>query len=139
MSNTPTPPAGYKLVKGEDIKDRVPEGALYFEYGKSWVCSMMVGDRLRFPFQFEADYAIPETKPEPAANNPLFQQEGGDHYKSLAIQPVEFIQANKLSFLEGCVVKRVCRHQAKNKAEDIRKAIHELRLILKLEYGEDLP
>lgn len=84
-----------------------------------------------------ADYAIPETKPEPAANNPLFQQEGGDHYKSFAIQPVEFIHTNKLSFLEGCVVKRVCRHRAKNKAEDIRKAIHELRLILKLEYGED--
>ena len=135
--NTPTPPAGYKLVKGEDIKDRVPKGALFWEHGKSWVRSMMAGDRLRFAFQLEADYAIPETKPEPVAHNPLYQQEGGDHYKGLAIQPVEFIQANKLSFLEGCVVKRVCRHRAKNKAEDIRKAIHELRLILKLEYGEE--
>lgn len=27
---TPTPPPGYKLVKGIDIKDRVPEGALYW-------------------------------------------------------------------------------------------------------------
>ena len=63
--NTPTPPAGYKLVKGEDIKDRVPEGALVSEYGKPWSRSMMVGDKLRFPFQHRADYAIPETKPEP--------------------------------------------------------------------------
>jgi hypothetical protein len=68
-------------------------------------------------------------------NNPsLGIQVGGNHYKSLKIQPVEFITANKLSFLEGCVIKRVCRHRAKNGAEDIRKAIHELNLILELEY-----
>ena len=70
-----------------------------------------------------------------ASLDPLDQQEDGDHYKSLAIQPVEFIHANKLPFLEGCVIKRVCRHRAKNGGEDIRKAIHELRLILKLDYG----
>ena len=69
--------------------------------------------------------------------NPTDTQIGGDHYRNLAIQPVEFITANNLTFLEGCVVKRVCRHRAKNGAEDIRKAIHELQLILRLQYGED--
>ena len=143
MSNTPTPPAGYKLVKGEDIKDRVPEGALIWSSSQcledepEWVPSGRIGGQL-YGFEVKSLYAIPGTKPEPVASNPLSQQEGGDHYKGLAIQPVEFINANKLSFLEGCVVKRVCRHRAKNKAEDIRKAIHELRLILKLEYGEDV-
>ena len=68
--------------------------------------------------------------------NATDKQIGGDHYHSLAIQPVEFIHANGLTFLEGCVVKRVCRHKAKNGAEDIRKAIHELQLILQLVYGE---
>ena len=63
-------------------------------------------------------------------------QEGGDHYKNMAIQPVEFIAANKIQFLDGCVIKRVCRHRAKNGAEDIRKAIHELNLILELEYSQ---
>jgi len=63
-------------------------------------------------------------------------QEGGDHYKKMKIQPVEFIQANKIQFLDGCVIKRVCRHRSKNGAEDIRKAIHELNLILELEYGQ---
>jgi len=63
-------------------------------------------------------------------------QEGGDHYKDMTIQPVEFILANKIQFLDGCVIKRVCRHRAKNGAEDIRKAIHELNLILELEYGQ---
>jgi hypothetical protein len=70
---------------------------------------------------------------------PLGRQEGGSHYATLAIQPVEFITANKLTFLEGCVIKRLCRHRVKGKAEDIRKAIHELELILDLEYAEARP
>jgi len=66
----------------------------------------------------------------------LNTQEGGDHYKIMKIQPVEFIHANKIPFLEACVIKRVCRHKAKNGSEDIRKAIHELNLILEFEYGQ---
>jgi len=67
-------------------------------------------------------------------STPLQTQVGGDHYQSLFVQPVEFITRNRLTFLEGCVVKRVCRHRTKNGAEDLRKAIHELELILSLEY-----
>lgn len=63
-------------------------------------------------------------------------QEGGDHYKNLKIQPVEFIEANGIPFLEGCVIKRMCRHGSKAKAEDLRKAIHEITLLLALRYGE---
>ena len=66
----------------------------------------------------------------------LDKQEGGSHYKDMAIQPVEFIVANKLGFLEGNIVKYVCRHHSKNKAQDIRKAIHYCELLLELEYGE---
>ena len=83
----------------------------------------------------------PDDEPSPFLNplfsNPLNQQIGGAHYKDMKIQPVEFITANKLGFLEGCVIKRVCRYKDKAGAEDIRKAIHELRLLLKLEYGVD--
>jgi hypothetical protein len=64
----------------------------------------------------------------------LDKQEGGDHYKT-AIQPVEFIHANKLGFIEGNVVKYVTRHRNKNGAEDIKKAIHYLELLLDLEYA----
>jgi len=67
---------------------------------------------------------------------PLDVQIGGQHYKDLKIQPVEFTQANNLSFLEGCIVKRISRHASKNGAEDIRKIKHECDLILKLVYGE---
>ena len=68
--------------------------------------------------------------------SPLDVQVGGDHYKDLAIQPAVFIERNKIPFLDGCVIKRMCRHESKNGAEDLRKAIHEIELILELRYGE---
>ncbi len=70
-------------------------------------------------------------------SKPSDTQVAGKHYQELVIQPAEFSERNKLTFLEGCVVKRVCRHRNKNGAEDIRKAIHELQLILEYEYGEE--
>jgi hypothetical protein len=65
----------------------------------------------------------------------LMKQVGGNHYASMAIQPVEFIVANELGFLEGNIVKYVCRHHAKNGAEDIKKAIHYCELLLQTKYG----
>ena len=66
----------------------------------------------------------------------LNTQVGGEHYKQMKIQPVEYIHANNLSFLEGNVVKYITRHKTKNKAQDIRKIIHYCTLILQLEYNE---
>ncbi len=63
-------------------------------------------------------------------------QVAGSHYKTLAIQPVEFIHKNDLGFLEGNVIKYITRHRDKNGADDIRKAIHYCQLILELEYGQ---
>ena len=70
------------------------------------------------------------------ARSALEVQQGGTHYKSLAIQPIQYIHANNLGFMEGNVVKYVTRHQAKNGAADIRKIIHYCELILELQYGE---
>lgn len=63
-------------------------------------------------------------------------QVGGSHYKDAAIQPVQYIEANALPFLEGCVVKRVTRHAKPTGKgrQDIEKAIHELQLLLELRY-----
>jgi len=66
----------------------------------------------------------------------LQKQVGGSHYAEMAIQPIEFITANNLSFLEGNIIKYVCRHQNKNGADDIKKAIHYCELLLQMEYGE---
>lgn len=65
----------------------------------------------------------------------LHKQVGGTHYSEMAIQPVEFITANNLGFLEGNIIKYVCRHHAKNGVEDIRKAIHYCELLLETKYG----
>ena len=70
------------------------------------------------------------------ATDALKKQVGGDHYAAMKIQPVEFITANDLGFLEGNVVKYICRHHAKNGAEDIKKAIHYCELLLQTKYGE---
>ena len=69
----------------------------------------------------------------PEKENPLDTQVGGDHYRTMKIQPVVFITENKIPFLEGCVIKRVCRWRNKNGVEDLKKAIHELNLLLELE------
>jgi hypothetical protein len=66
-------------------------------------------------------------------------QVGGDHYKKLQIQPVEYIYANKLDFLEGNIVKYVTRHRTKGEgAKDIKKVIHYAQMILELRYGDKI-
>ena len=68
----------------------------------------------------------------------LDTQIGGDHYKTMNIQPVEFITANNIPFLEGNVIKYVSRHASKNGLADIEKAIHYLELIKELRYKDQL-
>jgi hypothetical protein len=70
------------------------------------------------------------------ANSALDKQISGNHYKGCKIQPVEYIQANELDYLQGNVIKYVTRHKLKNGKADIEKAIHYLELILELQYGE---
>lgn len=71
-------------------------------------------------------------------NNPLEVQVGGQHYKGKKIQPVEYIHANNLNFLEGCIVKRITRWRDKAGFEDLQKIKHEVDLLIAMEmkYGE---
>lgn len=71
-----------------------------------------------------------EEKPQSA----LDKQVSGNHYKDCGIQPIEYIHANGLSYLEGNVIKYTTRHSKKNGKADIEKAIHYLELILEMEY-----
>ena len=63
----------------------------------------------------------------------LTVQVGGNHYKDMRIQPVEFILKNGLGFCEGNVVKYVCRWHAKGGVEDLRKAAHYIELLIEHE------
>ncbi len=69
---------------------------------------------------------------EAAETTALDTQVGGGHYKKFAIQPAVFIEKNGLSFLEGCVVKRICRWKDKNGLEDLSKAKHEIDLLIEI-------
>ena len=70
-------------------------------------------------------------------SNPLASQVSGDHYKNSTIQPVEFIQANDLGFIEGNIVKYICRYEQKGGSEDLDKIIHYVQLLKELKYGAD--
>lgn len=76
-----------------------------------------------------------EAEEAPYNDNPLDRQVGGAHYKNMKIQPVEFITANDIGFLEGNIIKYVCRHATKNGAQDVEKIIHYAQLLLATKYG----
>ena len=79
------------------------------------------------------DYYLRRMKEDRA----LKQQVGGEHYKGCKIQPVEYIHANGLDYLEGNVIKYITRHRTKGAVrKDIEKAIHYAQLILEMEYDK---
>ena len=74
-------------------------------------------------------------KPHRATEKATDKQIGGNHYKDFKIQPIEFITKNKLSFIQGCVVKYICRFDRKNGKEDLDKIIHYCELAKELKCG----
>lgn len=94
----------------------------------------------------------PVEEPEVAAeDHPLFNQQnhldalfadpeqalktqvGGSHYKDRDIQPVEFIHANGLGFIEGSIIKYVSRWQSKGGIEDLKKVVQYAVQLIALE------
>lgn len=65
--------------------------------------------------------------------NALDVQIQGDHYKDMTIQPVEFIHANGIGYMEGNVIKYVSRWRKKNGIADLQKARHYIDLLIELE------
>lgn len=52
------------------------------------------------------------------------------HYTQGGIEPIDYIIANDLDFLEGNVVKYVTRHKFKNGLEDLKKAEYYLKTLI---------
>jgi hypothetical protein len=63
----------------------------------------------------------------------LDMQVGGDHYKKLKIQPIEFIHANNIPFIEGNIIKYIVRWRDKNGLKDLEKVKHYVDLLIDLE------
>lgn len=57
------------------------------------------------------------------------KQVGGEHYRTMPIQPSEFIRKNGIGWYEGNAIKYICRYKQKNGVQDIDKAIHYLELL----------
>ena len=60
-------------------------------------------------------------------------QIGGQHYKNLNIQPVEYNHANGLQFIEGSIVKYITRWREKGGIQDLNKIKHFVDLLIELE------
>ncbi len=59
----------------------------------------------------------------------LNTQIAGEHYKKFVIQPIEFITINNLPFIEGNVIKYICRCKENGGIDDLYKAIHYIDLL----------
>lgn len=65
--------------------------------------------------------------------DPMSVQVGGGHYKSMAIQPVEYITKNNLPYCEANVIKYISRWRDKGGKKDLEKAKHYIDLLIQLE------
>lgn len=72
-------------------------------------------------------------------NSAMQQQIGGDHYKKLAIQPMEYAFKNHLDPLQFSVVKYVTRFRDKAGKQDLEKAKHCIDMLIEFEYGQQKP
>jgi Protein of unknwon function (DUF3310) len=63
----------------------------------------------------------------------LRAQVGGTHYKKLKIQPVEYMHANDIPFIEGSIIKYATRWRDKGGIKDLEKIIHFAQLLIELE------
>jgi len=65
------------------------------------------------------------------------EQVGGDHYKHMPIQPMEYSMKNNLNACQHTAVKYVTRYKVKGGKQDLLKAIHCLEMLIEMEYGDD--
>lgn len=65
--------------------------------------------------------------------NSLEVQVGGNHYKELPIQPVQYIFENGIGYFEGNVIKYVTRWRSKGGVADLEKAKHYIDMLIEFE------
>jgi len=91
----------------------------------------------QFKPQFWSDKEWEEKLRAMPVDSAFTSQVAGDHYKTLAIQPVEYIHRNGIGYMEGNVIKYVTRWRAKGHGlEDLKKARHYLDLLIEMEEGK---
>lgn len=76
-------------------------------------------------------------KVQEVAPSALDTQVGGAHYKSMAIQPMEYSMANGLDACQHTIVKYVSRFRQKGGVEDLRKARHVIDMLIEFEQQKE--
>lgn len=66
----------------------------------------------------------------------LSKQVDGSHYKDMTIQPIVYIYANNISFIEGNIIKYVSRWKNKNGIKDLEKARHLIDMLIEFESSQ---
>jgi hypothetical protein len=75
--------------------------------------------------------------PQVKKGSALDVQIGGSHYKSMAIQPMEFSMANKLDACQHTAIKYITRFREKGGIEDLEKAKHAIDMLIEFELRGD--
>lgn len=63
----------------------------------------------------------------------LQTQVGGDHYKAMPIQPMEFSMANSMDACQHTIIKYVSRFRDKGGLQDLEKAKHVIDMLIEFE------
>ena len=63
----------------------------------------------------------------------LQKQIGGEHYKKLKIQPMEYSMANGLDACQHTAIKYITRFRDKGGIEDLKKAKHVIDMLIEFE------
>jgi len=66
----------------------------------------------------------------------LDKQIGGKHYKRFKIQPIQYITANNIPYIEGNIIKYISRWRDKGGLDDLDKVIHYVELLKEIEVGK---
>lgn len=86
---------------------------------------------------YEGKYTIPVDGPsktiQVAPPSAMDVQVGGDHYKKLKIQPMEYSMANGLDACQHTIVKYVTRFRDKGGIADLEKARHCIDMLIEFE------
>lgn len=133
-----------------DLIDRIPKGDLSEKYLTASMAFMQGfdWDDTSYPNEWNTAYrkvsdeAVRALRPEcviiddpvqpDEPSSALDVQEGGDHYRKLKIQPIEYIYANNLGFCEGNIVKYITRWRDKGGVQDLDKVQHYVELLKEL-------
>ncbi len=84
----------------------------------------------------EATTAIAEAL-QAETGTPFDAQEGGAHYQHLRYQPAICMHLVGMPPMIAAAFKYICRHRHKGGVDDIRKAIHYVRMHRELAYGDE--